>query len=218
MKIFVLTEQSPRRQPIEVARFLENVNREVNLVRSGMAMCQLPLSHFESALSAFEDATSPIMLPHSWSSIQQYLTPHNLSLLGICVDMLPEEKSVISLEEIEEILRLVKELREAAQSENIPVSLKTLMLHHVELIEKAIAAYPITGVKALREVVYIGLGELFDSKDEIKKCTEAEEVSKLVKVWKRISDVTDAALKVDKLIQVGQKVGDVIENIFQSLT
>lgn len=155
-----------------------------------------------------------MLLPHTWNNVRQYLTPQNLLSLEFCSEILPDEESVISSEELAEILGLVADLHEAAQSENIPPSLRALLLHHVELIDRAVAAYPITGVKALREAAQTGLGELVESKDAIAEHGNSEEVSKLAKVWKKVGDVADSALKVDKLIQVGHKAWNLIESIW----
>lgn len=157
-----------------------------------------------------------MLLPHTWNNVRQYLTPQNLLALEFCSEILPDEEFLISSEELEEILDLVAALREAAQSENIPPGLQALLLHHVELIERAIAAYPITGVKALREAAQTGLGELVESKDAVAEYSNSEEVSKLAKAWKKVGEVADCALKVDKLAQVGHKAWNLIETIWNS--
>ena len=216
VQTFAISEPTPKRQAFEVARRLDSVNREIGLVRSGMTQATYSTSLYEGALSAFEEAASPMLLPHTWNNVRQYLTPQNLLSLEFCSEILPDEEAVISPEEISEILGLVMELRESAQSENIPASLRALLLHHVELIERAIAAYPITGVKALREAAQTGLGELVESKDVVAQHSNTAEVSKLAKAWKKVGEVADGALKVDKLIQVSHKAWDLIETIWNS--
>jgi hypothetical protein len=211
---FAVSDSTPRRQAIEVARRLESVTRELGLVRNGMSKATYSPSLYEGTISAFEEAASPLLLPQSWNNVRQYLTPQNLISLEFCSEILPDEEAVISPEELAAILGLVSELREAAQSESIPSSLRALLLHHVELIEKAIAAYPITGVKALREAAQTGLGELVESKDAVAEHNNTPEVSKLAKAWKKVSEVADGALKVDKLVQVGHKAWNLIETIW----
>ena len=173
-------------------------------------------SLYENAISAFEEAASPMLLPHTWSNVGQHLTPQNLLSLEFCSEILPDEEAVISSEELTEILALVSEIRDAAQSDSIPVSLRALLLHHVELIKRAVAAYPITGVKALREAAQTGFGELVESKDAVTQHRNTAEVSKLAKVWKKVGEVADDALKVDKLVQVGHKAWDAIETFWNS--
>jgi hypothetical protein len=216
VQTFAISESTPKRQAIEVARQLESVSRELSLVRNGMSQATYSPSLYESALSAFEDAASPMLLPHTWNSVLQYLTPQNLLSLEFCSEILPDEESVISSEELAEILGLVAELREAAQSENIPASLRGLLLHHVELIERAVAAYPITGVKALREAAQTGLGELVESKDTVAEHSKTAEVAKLAKAWKKVGEFADGVLKVDKLFQVGHKAWNLIETSWTS--
>jgi hypothetical protein len=216
VQTFAISESTPNRQALEVARRLESVNRELALVRDGMSQATYSASLYEGAISAFEEAASPMLLPHTWNNVRQYLTPQNLLSLEFCSEILQDEESVISSEELAEILGLVSELREAAQSESIPASLRALLLHHVELIERAVAAYPITGVKALREAAQTGLGELVESKDAVAEHSNTPEVSKLAKAWKKVGEVADGALKVDKLVQVGHKAWNLIETIWNS--
>jgi hypothetical protein len=173
-------------------------------------------SLYESALAAFEEAASPMLMPQTWNNVRQYLTPQNLISLEFCSEILPDEESVISSDELAEILGLVADLRTAAQGERIPFDLRDLLLHHVELIERAIAAYPITGVKSLREAAQTGLGELVESKVIVSEHGNSEQVSKLAKTWKKVGEVADGAIKVDKLVQLGHKAWNVIETIWNS--
>ena len=214
VQAFAVSESSPKRQAIEVSRRLEGVNRELELVRIGMSEASYSPSLYEGAISALEEAASPMLLPHLWNNVRQYLTPQNILSLGFCSEILPDEESLVSSEEISDILGLVADLRAAAQSEIVPNGLRTLLLHHVELIERAIAAYPVTGVKALREAAQTGLGELVESKDAIAKYSDSEEVSKLAKTWKKLGEMADGALKADKLIQVSHKAWNLIETIW----
>jgi hypothetical protein len=217
VQTFAISESTPKRQAIEVARRLESVNRELGLVRAGMNQATYSPSLYEGAISACEEAASPMLLTHTWNAVRQYLTPQNLLSLEFCSEILPDDEALISLAELTEILELVADLREAAKSENIPTSLRSLLLHHVELIERAVAAYPITGVKALREAAQTGLGELVESKEAVAEYTHSDEVSKLAKAWKKVGEVADGALKVDKLIQVGHKAWDLIDTIWNSV-
>lgn len=157
-----------------------------------------------------------MLLASTWNNVRQHLTPQNLLSLEFCSEILPDEEAVISSEELAEILGLVADLRDAAQSDNIPTSLRALLLHHVELIQRAVAAYPIAGVKALREAAQTGLGELVESKEAVAEHSNTEAVSKLSETWKKVSDVADGALKVDKLIQVGHKAWNLIETLWNS--
>ncbi len=192
------------------------VSQELGLVRIGMSQASYSTSLYDDALLALEEAASPMLLPQTWNAVRQYLTPKNLLSLAFCSEILPDEESLISSGDIAEIVSLVADLRAAAQSDKIPSSLRALLLHHVELIERALAAYPITGVKALREAAQTGLGELVESKDAVAEYSKSDEVSKLAKAWKKVGEVADGALKIDNLIQVGHKAWNVIETLWTS--
>ena len=67
--------------------------------------------------------------------------------------------------------------------------------------------------RALREAVQTGIGELVLSKEAVDEYKETAEVSKLAKTWKKVIEIADGAHKVDKLVQLGQKAWNHIENL-----
>jgi hypothetical protein len=211
---FAISETVTKRQAVVVAKRLETIFRELELTREGMNKAQYSTGLYESALDALQEAASPMLLPNTWAHVLQYLTPQNLLAIQFCGEILPNEESQIPEKELAELSLLVSELRTAADSQTLPASLRVLLLHHADLIENALAAYPITGMKALREAAQTGLGELVESKDIVAEHSNLEEVSKLAKVWKRVGEVADGAAKVDKLIQFGQKAWSLIESIW----
>ena len=216
VQVLEVAEFSPRKQAILVTRRLDSVSREIGLVRDGMSKESFSPVLYESALGAFEEAASPILLPHTWNNIRQYLTPQNILALQFCSEILPHEEEVVSLEKIADLLSMVEDLRLAAHNENLPESLRSLLLHHVELIERAIAEYPISGVKALREASQSGLGELVEAKEMVAQHGNTEEILKLAKVWKKVSEIADAAIKADDLLQIGYKAWNLIEGYWKS--
>jgi hypothetical protein len=68
---------------------------------------------------------------------------------------------------LDEILECVQELRASLVDSQLPQRLRQLIDHHIILIERALAEYPIYGVKALREAVYTGIGELIKVKETV---------------------------------------------------
>lgn len=85
-----------------------------------------------------------------------------------------------------------------------------LIKHHVQLIRQALAEYPIAGAKAFREAVRTAVGELVEVRRDLEEHAQAPEVGRLATVWKRVSSAADLALKVDKLIQLGEKGWDAL--------
>jgi hypothetical protein len=90
VQTFAITETMPKRQALEVVSRLESVNRELGLVRSGMNQATYSPSLYESAISGFEEAASPMLLSHMWNNVRQYLTPQNLLSLEFCIEILPD--------------------------------------------------------------------------------------------------------------------------------
>lgn len=96
---------------------------------------------------------------------------------------------------------------------NISPRLRELIVHHIALIERAIAEYPIVGAKSLREAARTGLGELIEVRDVLKEAKESSPVSKLGIVWTKVNETADIALKAEKVAQLGQKAWAFLENI-----
>ena len=96
----------------------------------------------------------------------------------------------------------------------LPPRLVALVEHHVGLIRRALSEYPICGAKALRQAARTALGELVEVKDTIMGNRDAPEISKLGAIWKKVNQAADAALKGEKLAQLGQKAWAMLENLF----
>ena len=215
-QIFSISASTPKRQAVEVARRLDAISRELGLVRVDMNKAAFSALLYESAIASLEEATSPLLLPATWNNVRQYLTPQNLLAIQFCSEILPDEESQVSEEDLTKIRTLVADLRNAGNSEGIPASLRSLLLHHVDLIERAIDEYPISGVKALREAAQAGLGELIEAKETVAEHRKSDEVAKLATVWKKMVDVADAAIKADKVAQIGRKAWELIESVLTS--
>jgi hypothetical protein len=202
---FSIAESTPKRQALEVARRLDAMARELELVRFWMSKANYSTNLYESTIASLEEATSPMILPHTWNTVRQYITPQNRIALQFCGEILPSEENLIGKAELDEIFNLIQDLRSAAASEGIPGGLRALIIHHIELIERALNEYPISGSKALREAAQTGLGELIEAKELVEENKQAPEVAKLARAWKKVGEVADLAIKADKLVQVGHK-------------
>jgi len=96
VQTFSITESTPKKQAVEVARRLDALTRELELVRLGMSKANYSINLYESAIASFEEATSPMMLPHTWNNVRQYINPQNLTVLQFCSEILPNEENLIS--------------------------------------------------------------------------------------------------------------------------
>lgn len=165
---------------------------------------------YESALSSIRSALSPLSLGMPWDSIRKNLTPDVLLALAFLNEVLPDEESSISAEELQEIESLATDLAASLAYSVLPEALRRLIDHHLDLIAKALAQYKIFGARALREAGRTALGEIVELKDSVQASKQSEELSKLSKLWKHVNTSADAALKAEKLAQLGYRAWEVV--------
>ncbi|CAG0967922.1 hypothetical protein RHDC4_01093 [Rhodocyclaceae bacterium] len=154
-----------------------------------------------------------MLLGGAWNQVKQYLLRETFVALAFCTEIIPDEESNISEEALAEISNLVADLRSSMEDANISPRLHELIDHHISLIERAIAEYPIAGAKALREAARTGLGELIEVREVLKEEKDTPSVNKLGTAWKRVNETADIALKAEKLSQLGQKAWAFLEDI-----
>lgn len=212
-KLFNISEQNPNKKAAVVSQRLSAMYRELELIREQMRNANYSESLYAGPISKVENALSTMLLPTTWNQVRQYLTSETLVALSFCSEILPDEETQIDSEEMSEIRAQVDDLRASLENSQLPVRLRALIEHHIELILTALAEYPITGAKALREAARTALGEIVEVKDAVAERREAPEISKLGGLWKKVNQAADAALKAEKLAQLGQKAWAMLENL-----
>ena len=212
VKLFAISEQNPNKKSAAVAERLSAMYRELEIVREQMQKANFSESLYESSISRVEHALSTMLLPASWNQVRQYLTPETFVALSFCGEILPDEEMQIGSQELSEIKAQVDELQASLVDSQLPPRLRALVQHHINLIITALAEYPISGAKALREAARTALGEIVEVKETISENREALEISKLGEVWKKVNQTADVALKAEKLAQLGQKAWAMLES------
>lgn len=213
-KLLGVNESNANRKAALVSERLRWMYRELDLVDKQMRESGYSENLYAGAISNIEHSMSAMLLPGSWNSAKQYLTSDTLLSLAYCSEILPDEESQISVDELGQIQLLVDELCASLSASKLPPRLVALIQHHIELIQRALAEYPITGAKALREAARTGLGELIEVKEIAKDSRDTPEMSKLGAAWKKVNEAADIALKAEKLAQLGQKAWIALENFF----
>jgi hypothetical protein len=79
------------------------------------------------------------------------------------------------------------------------------------VIRQALAEYPISGAKTLREAARTALGEIIEEREVVSASREAPEIKKLGALWEKINEVVDIALKLEKVSQIGQKAWSMLD-------
>jgi hypothetical protein len=214
VKLLDVQEKHPRKRVVAITSLMQAMNHEVESTVAGLQKLDFPPKLYEGQFSKIENAISPLILGQNWGNVQQYLTPETLTALAYCAEILPDEESQISSEEIASIQGCLVELRETLSDSTVPPRLRSLIEHHVALIERALSEYPISGAIALREAGRTALGEMIEARDQISEAKDHPATSKLEKTWKAVNSAADIALKAEKLTQLGQRAWDALSNLF----
>lgn len=212
-KLLEVTEEHPIRRAIAVTQLLQVMHRELGIATTGLSKANFSASLYEVAFSRVENAISPMLLPYTWNNVKQYLTPDVLTAFAFCAEILPDEESEISSEELQVIRKKVEELKITLAEADTPVRLQVLIQHHIELIERALAEYLVVGAMALRQAGRTALGEMIEARETISSSKDLPAVSKLESTWKSVNDAADVAFKAEKLTQLGQKAWEAISAI-----
>ena len=204
----------PIRRAIAVGELLRSMHHELEIAAAGLATASFSKSLYEPAFSRIENAISPLLLQNSWNHVKHYVTPDVLTALAFCTEILPDEETQISSEDLAAIRGKLEDLRVAVSAADTAPRLRVLVQHHVDLIERALAEYLIVGAKALREAGRTALGEMIEARDDIAPEKGSPAVTKLESTWKSVNSAADVALKGEKLVQLGQKAWDALSGFF----
>ena len=206
-QIFELNESNPNKKSAAVAERLGWALRELDLARLELLNTGLSESLYENAINHLEHAFSPMLLPSTWNSVQQYLVAQTLQTLAIYSQVVPNEEELIKEDDLNELYARITELEEFLENSELPSRLQSLIKRHINLIRQALAEYPIAGAKALIEARRSAVGELIELKGQFEDVPkDSPELNKLSELWENVNTVTDTALKVYGLIEIGQKV------------
>ena len=211
-----VTESRPLRRAVAVGELVHAMHRELESAAIGLASADFSKNLYESAFSRVENALSPMLFPNTWNNVKQYLTSDVLIALAFCAEILPNEEAEISSEELASIQSKLDELRSTLDDATLPRRLRSLIEHHVALIERALAEYPIAGATALREAGRTALGEMIEAKDEISSARDTPAVSKLEKAWKTVNEAADVALRFEGVAKLSQQAWDFVSKLLEN--
>lgn len=186
---------------------------ELQLLQAQAQKASLSPHLYEGALSRIRSALSPVILGSSWEGTRGNLAPEVLLTVAFLNEVLPDEESAISEEELQRIADMAQELAASLAHSDLPEALRRLIEHHLHLIGKALAQYKIHGARALREAGRTALGEIVELKDTVQASKQSDELSRLGKLWKNVNTAADTALKAEKLAQLGYRAWEAVSGL-----
>jgi len=211
-KLFQVIDNNRNKTSNAVAERLGAMYRELEVVRELMQKANYSEKLYAPSIARVENAISTLLLPGTWNQARQHLTAETFVALEFCGEILPSEETQIASAELDEIKARIDELAASLADSQLPLRLRTLIEHHVDLIRRALAEYPISGAKALRQAARTALGELIELKETVEANRDAPEINNLGVVWKKVNEAADLALKAEKLVQLGHKVWAMLDS------
>jgi hypothetical protein len=189
---------------------------ELQLLETQVQELKIGAHLYNHAFARVRMVISPLHLSSGWLGMRGNLTADVLLAFGFLNELLPDEESLIPDEELTAIAGDIQDLYERVQKGELPTPLRKLVLHHLDLIAQAIAKYPISGAKALREAGHAALGEIIETQGSgVAAPTSSDELSRLDSIWKRVNSAADTALKLEKVGQLTHKAWDALSNWIQ---
>jgi hypothetical protein len=197
---------------IKVSRYLSYLHDELEVVRLELGKTTFPEELYTRALARLEDAFSAANLGQQWEGSKRYLDENTMTSLAYWVAILPDEESLLSPEDLNEIANQIDELEKLLDAAELPPSLVKTIKNLVVLMRDALEKYPVQGVKALRTAATSAYGELSLVKDELKQ-TDSKVVKTLGKLWDRFTKTVDNAETVEKAVNLGYKANNLLEQL-----
>ncbi|MEJ6000867.1 hypothetical protein [Paucibacter soli] len=184
---------------------------ELDLLEAQVRSTQISPHLYDGAFARVRMVISPINLAAGWQGMRGNLTPDVLLALAFLSELLPDEETAIPPGELEGIAAEVEALAELVREAALPEALRQLIEHQLLLIRLALDQYPIQGAKAFREAGRTALGEIIEARETSNApAKDSEELSRLGKLWKRVNTATDAALKIEKVGQLGYRAWEAL--------
>lgn len=196
-----------------ITKLVDSIRCETEIFREEMRKTPISENLYLPAISRFEGILSPMILHENWNNHKNSISHTTAITFGFCSEILTNEEEQISEHEINEITGLIDELEGLLNGSQLPLRLQKLIVDHVALIRQAIAEYPISGSKALKNAFIAASGDLIVAKDTIQSNRDTLEVSKLANVWDKVIKAAEAVIKAEKVYQIGQEVIDTILQI-----
>ncbi len=213
---FYLRSTEERYLAYEIVENLKNVRNQLTLIKTGMVKLNFSPILYDSAIIHLEEAISPLFLNDRWGRAKQFLKIEYLTTLSFCSEILPSEETEFPLKDINEIKKLLAELRTETERSQIQGAIQETIIYHLSRMENAVDAYNIRGVKAMQEALVAGLGGVVVNKELFKEHINEPLVSSFLNKLQRFGEFTDTAQKAEFLISYSQKAFDVMQSYFSN--
>jgi hypothetical protein len=216
--IFGLASDPP--PVVDVCRRLIWINEEIDAM-----VAQMGATHFSEHLylkpaKGMRNASTPTAIGGQARSIKGACSEPVRNGLEYCAEALPDEEERIDPETIKALDSLVAELKTLVGQADLPDHLRHLVQRHIDLLQRALDALPIKGIKALIEAVLAASGQMGylaeTSVDDVpggNVDARQQLLSTLKRTWTTVGKTIDVAAKAQKALALGYAAYKAVEHI-----
>lgn len=179
---------------VELSSLIEILRTEKGYPEDGYSVVQ----------NGVRSAISPRLLASQGDHVRQHLKPEVLASLYQMALNISDEESAVSSEHIAELEEIVRDLSQRLDEGDTGPFLSAILRRHIRLLQRAVDAYPILGVRAFYESLRDAVGDLYElyRNEEQSESTRGDTkgvVGALAIAWRRVSTIAAEADKVHKV-------------------
>lgn len=213
-EMFQIDPSQNIRTDLAVMEHLLWIQSEIEAILQGMGRLKLiPPDLYEPQLARVMNILGPESMAPGFDAAKNVLTPDVLNAVKTCAALLPDEENQVNADDLNSLRALATELEALLEVSTLPAHLQSLLRRHLDLIHRALDRYSLNGAKALREAVFSALGELTTAGDALRPYADSPEAKKLTELWTTAGMVADAAIKIEGLLQIGDRIASVISSL-----
>lgn len=176
--VFSIPSEDMHAMHFQVAQRLVWMGDELEVMVDYLRTVQnYPEQGYASIRNAILNATSPQLIGLQADKIAQHLRPQVLSALEQIAFHSPQLEEPIDSDQLKQFADLVDEIERGLNSSPVGPVLAAVLRRHVELLRRALDAYPIWGIRAFADSLRDAYGDLSRFRDGTLKDLEPSEES-----------------------------------------
>lgn len=190
----------------EVLRLLDSLREELKLVQAELEKRNVPANLYDAHLKNAFDSTQVGNLGAGWANYKKHITGELLVCLSFAAFIIGENEFEFEEDDISEIEKLIKDLRDSISSTVIDPVLKRFISSQVEMLSRSLDEYRIKGSKTFKGTYIEGLGQIVENEIIIKSNSANPAVAKLKSLWGKFQLATKKAAEANKTIDTWGKI------------
>jgi hypothetical protein len=203
---------------VEVASRLVWINEEIDLMLAHFrAIPDFAHDLYEEPARHLRAAASPMLLSNTPEHVKKQIKIDVTRELKHLAQSMPSEESKLSGQDIQSFEQHLEQMRAALTEAKLDPLLRAVIFRHIRLMQRAIDAYPVFGVRAFEDALKDALGELWIVEKKFAQA-ESEVDQRALKEtrlsWASVAQKIDTVQKfADLALAAGKLAKLVIENI-----